>query len=852
MERGHGVNFDAAFEAECRRCERAGVPLCLIVFEIDARNASEPAENAERFITSCFGRPGDRLGRTGETRFVLLLPFTQAQGAAVVAERVRTTLNALGFVVTAGTSAQTPSRASGFADYYEAAAKRLERALARGGNCVEAALGEAPRVIRAQHNLPQPRTSFVGRAHDVAAVRSLLASERLITLLGPGGAGKTRTAVEAVAPLVDHFADGIWFVDITRTYDLAGLMQLIASLAGFGAVQDAGIERFAERFRERSMLLIFDNCEQLLADCRRVVNAFLTYAPDVKMLATSREALGAPGEHLYRLPMLETGDGVDLFLDRAAQLGLDVQNERPVIETIVRTLDGMPLAIELAAARLGTMSVRDLAASLDDCLNVLQTQEGTLPTRQQTIRALIDWSYDRLDDREKRLFRRLAIFPSSWPRDAVQPVTGEEPATLDALVAKSLVLRVDAEGRARYRFLHVTHGYAERFLDDAGEREQMLERVSAHFAAIAAERGTALATMPMRAWLALRLPERDNLILSLRYLLERRRQPEQIEAVLESMRHWMHERGAIDFSELLPQFEAVLSLAEFGDGVVAAVALAAADIYATRDLRRSRDVAERALRLFREINDGVGAAHALERFSAAQRYLEGGVDANLETPVRNGVFAAKRSGDKRLAALLLRTLADIYALKEDEILERAVLLEAYELQRECGDDDRSGGMLGRLAVSAFWSGDYEEARSISKSAIALLEKIDEPWNLAFHLMNLGLFETFGGDFDAARASLRRSLELLRRYGHEYGIANTFANLAILAQALERPESAVRLMAYADSLFASGPRQQRRLQQLHDDTVAQLRETCGEQAFEREWRIGRSMDSQRALQEAASV
>ncbi|HET7815851.1 MAG TPA: tetratricopeptide repeat protein [Candidatus Baltobacteraceae bacterium] len=845
MERGHAVDFDAAFEAECRRCERAGVPLSLILFET-------AADRVEERVRSCFGRPGDRLAPVSGSRYVVLLPFTSAQGAAVVAERMRSALNAAGFTLTAGTSSQIPSRAAGIADYFEAAGKRLERALAHGGDCVEAAHGDAPRKPRVQHNLPAQRTSFVGRAQDVANVRSLLQSEHLVTLLGPGGAGKTRTAVEALSALVDEFEDGVWFLDVTRTHDLPGLMQFAASTAGFGALQDGDIERFATLFRERSMVLVFDNCEQLLGDCRSVVNAFLTHAPGVKMLVTSRQALGIPGERVYRLPMLDTADGVQLFLDRAAQAGLDVRDRRPAIERIVRTLDGMPLAIELAAARLDAMSIDDLAASLDDCLNVLHEREGSRPTRQQTLRALIDWSYDLLNDREKRLFRRLAIFPASWSRDAVQPVTAEDPQTLDALLAKSLVLRVDYEGRARYRFLHVTHGYAERFLDDAGERDEMLDRLSNYFAGLAAERGRALATMPMRVWLALRLPERENLILSLRYLLERRIRPEQIEVILESLRHWMHERGAIDFGELLPQFETVLGRAEFGDGVVAAVALAASDIYATRDLRRSREVAERALKLYREINDGVGAAHALERFATAQRYLEGGVDSQLETPIRNGVFAAKRSGDKRLAAFLLRTLADVYALKEDEILERAVLLEAYELLRESGDDDRSGGMLGRLAVSAFWSGDYEEARSISYSAISLLEKTGEPWNLAFHLMNLGLFETFAGNYDAARANLRRSLELLRRYGHEYGIANTFANLAILSRATDNAERAVRLMAYADSLFASGPRQQRRLEQLHDDTIAQLRQTCGEEAFEREWRIGRSMDSNRALQEAADV
>ncbi len=228
------------------------------------------------------------------------------------------------------------------------------------------------------------------------------------------------------------------------------------------------------------------------------------------------------------------------------------------------------------------------------------------------------------------------------------------------------------------------------------------------------------------------------------------------------------------------------------------------------------------------------------------------MDTQLETPIRNAVFAAKREGDMRLASMLLRLLSDIYSRKGDGATERAMLHESSRLLRDCGDDDRTGGVLGRLAVAMFWNKDFEEARNTGRAAVTLLEQAGEPWNLAFQMMNLGLFEIFRNDYTAARVALQKSMDLLRRYGHEYAVPNTFTYYALLAYRLRQLDRSVRLVGYADALFDTGPRQQLRLQRIHDDLIKQLRQALGDEEFERNRRTGRALSREQALEETTRV
>lgn len=876
---GSRRHFDVVLEKERRRCEREQAPLSMILIDVDHFKAFNDAyghvagDTCLRQVASaaanCIGRPGDVFARYGGEEFAVILPWTDLGGAIKVAERMRQAVYALAVphegsslqrvTVSVGVATSVPDPSCTCESIVQQTDEWLYRAKESGRNRVAAlnydsATESADRKKNVPHNVPEPRTSFVGRVEDVNRVRGLLENDRLVSVVGPGGSGKTRTIIETARTLLDSYTDGVWFIDLAPIGDAGSLVVTIASTVRAGGSDDAA--QLGARLASRRMLLVLDNCEHVVEHCAALVDSLLDAAPDLHVLVTSREPLGISGERVYRLPMLVPEDAVELFVERARQGGVRFAGDnRDTIERIVQRLDGMPLAIELAAARLTVMSPDDLLRRLDDCLNLLRPSSRALPSRQQTLRALIDWSYRLLSEPEQRLFRRLAVFPASWSLDAVSPVCGGEMDEMEALVAKSLVERSEDARASRFRLLNVTREYAMALLEQSGEEEALVAAFARHFAELAVQRGEMLSGMPMREWLALQRPERENYQDALRWCFGPQGDMLLGSRMLASLRPWFHLRGRVDFVELLPMFESLLASGDLPVPAAAAVALAAADLFGNRDLLGCLQCSKRALELFSAIGDDLGYAEALERLGTVQRYVQGGVDSDLEQPVRTSIEIAKRHGARRLAAILLRLLSDIYSNKSDDAalaLERDVILQACELLRECGDEERSGSMLGRLAVAAFWDGDLDEARNTCRAAITLMEQAEEPWNVAFQLMNLGLYETFREDFTAARVALQKSTELLHQYGHQYAFANIFVCYAVLAHRIGQPERAVRLFAHADGLFADGPRQQIRLMKLQEDLARELRETLGFEVFERAWIYGRRMSGEQALHEAEEL
>src|SRR5436190_6236346 len=341
---------------------------------------------------------------------------------------------------------------------------------------------DAPAVT--PNNLPLQLTSFIGREGEIAEAAKLLARSRLLTLVGVGGIGKTRLSLELAAQVMPQFSDGVWLVELATLADARLVPQAVASVLGVkeGAGRPVS-EALAQHLRDREALLLLDNCEHLLQGCAELAKHLLQAAPRAKLIASSREPLRIAGETTYGVPALPENAAVRLFTDRAAAVtpNFRVNGHAAALASICRRLDGIPLAIELAAARVRSLPIDAIAKRLDDRFRLLTGGDRTALPRQQTLRALIDWSYELLSDAERAVFRRLAVFAGGWTLEAAEAVAGfgelhkaSVLEQLSGLTEKSLVV-LEAD-RARYRLLDTVRQYAQERLAEAAESDDTRNR----------------------------------------------------------------------------------------------------------------------------------------------------------------------------------------------------------------------------------------------------------------------------------------------------------------------------------------------------------------------------------------
>jgi predicted ATPase/class 3 adenylate cyclase len=385
------------------------------------------------------------------------------------------------------------------------------------------------------NNLPIQVTSFRGRERDLEELKAHLVEHRLITLMGAGGVGKTRLAAQLGAEVLDRFPDGVWIADLAPVTDAALVPSVVAKTLGVSQAQVRLIEESMTQFLKRKqLLLVLDNCEHLLEAAAALADAIHSHCPDVRVLTTSRQALGVSGEKVLRLASLAVPDktatldpedaygygAVALFADRASlvdqsfRLGRD---NAALVSDICRRLDGIPLAIELAAARVKVMSIPTLAQRLNERFKILTSGSRTALPRQKTLRALFDWSYDLLSPQERALFNRVAIFGGSFTLDAATVVCAgegiDEGEVLDLIVSladKSLVA-VDTSGdRERYRMLESTREYALSKLAESGEQEALARRHASYYSDVAQEAERNFGAQPLGVWLAQLEPELEN------------------------------------------------------------------------------------------------------------------------------------------------------------------------------------------------------------------------------------------------------------------------------------------------------------------------------------------------------
>ncbi len=625
----------------------------------------------------------------------------------------------------------------------------------------------------AVHNIPSQFTSFVGRGPQVSEVRKMLAQNRLVALTGAGGVGKTRLAVEVAMQLASEYADGVWFVDLAPITDSGTLPVAVARALWLPDQPGRSTMDTLLRFvRDRRLLVVLDNCEHLLDACAELVVALSGAAPGLTLLATSREPIGVTGEATWRVPSLSTADeAIELFADRArlVQTGFTLTDSNiTTVAKICHRLDGIPLAIELAAARVRALSLAEIVDSLHDRFRLLTGGARTAVRRQQTLRASVDWSHALLTQPERVLFRRLAVFLGGFDLDAAQFVcarTDVEPYQvldqLTLLVDKSLVVAYDSGGRTRYRLLETVRQYAQEKLAESGEADTVRSRHRDYYTARAA-----LLDAPAGSDYEQRVEQAETEIDNLRAAFEWSCGNSEIESALtlaSSLQPLWMARGRV--REGLAWFDAILTdeVAQNTDVAAAARARALADKAVFTLVLSAADgvnQAQQALTLARGIADSALLTRALTAC---------GLTAAYNAELAGAYFAeaielARELDDRWRLSQILASQANAAIAAGDPIAARAVAIEGRDLADALGDGSNSRQCRICLGIAQLWEGDLAGGAAQFRAVAAEAQAAhDEIWR-ASGLAHQGTALAWQGDTAAARAAAEESLAVASEFG----------------------------------------------------------------------------------------
>jgi predicted ATPase/class 3 adenylate cyclase len=584
------------------------------------------------------------------------------------------------------------------------------------------------------NNLPQQVTSFIGRERELAEVAKLLAQNRLLTILGTGGIGKTRLALQVAADRMDEFPDGVWLVELAALRDARLVPQVLASV--LGVKEEVGrpvVEALVKYIADRRLLVILDNCEHLVQACAELASQLLYAVPHIKILASSREALHVRGETIFPLPPLAVPDAyvsfkrrgleqyaaVWLFSERAAAArpAFHVSDENATaVAEICRRLDGIPLALELAAARVGALSVEQIAARLSDRFRLLTGGDRTALPRQQTLRALIDWSYDLLTRREGVLFRRLAVFAGGFTLEAADVVgaggdidANDVLSALTNLVEKSLVVFDPDDGR--YRLLETVRQYAQERLTESGEADGVRARHADFYLAFAETAMPELFGPQQSAWLARLDLERENILAVHAWYDRARDDAANGVRLVHAVKPYLMNRGLPGLLHRMT-LEALARPGAQERNTARSRALFAAGQTCCFMGRYddARELLEEGLAIARAIGDDQLVAEILQPLGMAT--LGQGDRLAARVNLEAALDLAHKRGNKREIAAALNTLAQLHRV-EDALDSAAPLYEqAVALARELGDRESIAIGLLNLAMVFIGRGEGPRARAI--------------------------------------------------------------------------------------------------------------------------------------------
>jgi predicted ATPase/DNA-binding CsgD family transcriptional regulator len=719
------------------------------------------------------------------------------------------------------------------------------------------------------NNLPARVSSFIGREAELAEVRRLVGGSRLVTLTGAGGAGRTRLALHVAAGLLGGGGEGVWFADLAPLADPDLVAVTVADV--LGVRQEPGrpvLETLTEAVGERSLLILLDNCEHVIGACAKLADALLRGCPALALLATSREPLGIDGERVYRVPSMGTpaddgdtgairaSEAVRLLEDRAAAQGVPLAWDGPAAEVagrICRRLDGIPLAVELAAARLRVMPAAELDARLDERFLLLTGGSRAALPRQQTLRAMVDWSWELLTAAERAVLARLSVFAGGFGLAAAEAVAAgpDVPAEvlghLGALVDKSLVQFDDSPaGQGRYRLLETVRQYAAGHLATLGPAAGAAHRD--YYLALAEAAAPQLMATDQAAWLDRLDAELANLRAAIAFSLAQA-DPEPGLRLAAALRELWQARGhAAEGAGVLRAFLDAPA-AQAATLLRARALTAAARLLETTDgYAIAGDYCEEALAIARAAGDENLAAEAL--YERAWVLLRQGQPAAALPLIEPSLGLARRLGEAHLTGWLLT--ARSYATYIDGSAADAVgdFAEALRLFRQAGDRLQAGVTLGNLGYIELAAGDLDGARRHLAEALDIARAFNDRDGIVYGTLNLGLAEYLGGSPGVAAALFAESLDLAMRIGMTRQTAYPLIGLAMAGHGGADPGWSARLHGAADQALADlGETIEPLEDQLADLHRQRLRASMGAGAFEAEYAAGRTLGLARVAHEA---
>jgi len=747
------------------------------------------------------------------------------------------------------------------------------------------ARSRGPLAQQLLNNLPPDLTSFVDREKEVAEIKELVQSYRLVTLVGTGGAGKTRCAIRVARELLDGSSDGVWFVELAPTSDPAFVSTVIAlTLWVQGAPNRPALDTLLAYLKRKHVVLILDNCEHVIDEARRVVAAILHDCPDARILATSRERFGIAGEHVYHMPplpvpsmskslsadeMLQYG-AVQLFSDRAISARNNFTltiDSVPHVADICRRLDGIPLAIELAAARVNALSPRELVQRLDERFRLLTARDRTAEPRHRTIHALIDWSYDLLSDDERGLFRKLSIFAGGFTLKTAAVVCGDEAMDeiavfdlLSSLVDKSLVQAIVAGDGTRYRLLESTRQYARQKLSGAGE-EQATARAHARACLQLAEQlSDAWENTPDRAWQARAELELENFRAAIFWSFGAGGDVLLGQRLVGTLRRVWSNLSAAEGQRWAQTAQRSITT-DTPDDVLAALDLAESGIASSlKQYKACLGAAERALARYRKLADARGIALA-EGLIGTVRFLLGDI-AEGEALAQQFLEAAHAQGAQKSAVLALEYLASARYLAGDLSAARLRFGEALMAARIVGAERHIAMIALGLAEAEFRDGDGVAAlRLVNDEALPILRGLGDSRNVALAWYNMAAYLVALRRFDEARAAAREAVTAASDVEFSVGLVWSLQHLAAIA-ALRPSDSApeaeacrraARILGYVDTrLVALETVREYTEQQEYDAMIRALLDALDDEELSQLMTEGATWSEDRAVAEAMLI